>query len=350
MSTQDADQGDVIWVVDVDVDDIVTLPGGMTVGREAFYEGLWSQWGDSGLVGIHEGDVDTAAAAAAGLVNSPLVLDAAAAPADRDWVAALATTRAAAWFDREATAHGVATLLGGLVGCTVRGVRRERLPATDTDWQSSFTAIDVPGFGTVRPAWEPGEAGIAGGGATIFIEPGLGFGTGLHDTSRLCLAAIAAHVEEAGPPDRMLDFGSGSGILGIAAAVRGAATVDAVEIDAAVHEAIRANARRNGVATRVAVAASLAACHPPYGLVCANILAEVLVAHAASLCPLVRRPGGGLVLSGLLAAEAAQVADLYAGLIGTPPRITQAGDWRCLRFHSRTAYAVTLPASGSPIA
>ena len=76
----------------------------------------------------------------------------------------------------------------------------------------------------------------------MFIEPGAGFGTGLHETTQLCLAAIAAWAAGGGQLEEVLDFGSGSGILGIAAAVCGASCVTAVEIDTRVHHAILANA------------------------------------------------------------------------------------------------------------
>lgn len=317
------------WVVDLEIGSTLTLVDGTQLDRDAFLEWLWQRFGDEGLAGIHEGDVDTAAAAAAGLVGAGLVLDAAVAPADRDWVGELAVSSAAAWFTDEFAARVAAGELAGVQGCTVRAVRRE---VAAIDWRAAFTAIEVPGFGIVRPAWDEGAATGHPGPITIFIEPGVGFGTGLHETTQLCLAAIAAHVAEVGPPDRMLDFGSGSGILAIAAAVCGSREVDAVEIDGLVHEAIRANARRNGVADRLRVSATLDGCCPSYDLVCANIVADVLLAHAETLCRLVGRPGDGLVLSGLLAGEAAAVADRYAALLGAPPRITQAGDWRCLRF------------------
>lgn len=112
----------------------------------------------------------------------------------------------------------------------------------------------------MRPAWEDGVAGIGGdGAATIFIEPGVGFGTGLHATTQLCLAAIAARRHRGGSCDRVLDFSRGSGIVAIAAAVCGARQVAAIEIDDRVHGAIVANARRNGVADQVTVAATIPA-------------------------------------------------------------------------------------------
>lgn len=324
----------VTWLVDLDVDATVDLPTAPAVARDAFLEWLWAA--ADGLVGVDEGAVDVGEATTLGLVASPLVIDVAAAPADRDWVGSLATARIACAFESEAAAQEAAGLLAGLRGCRVVAVRRAAA-VDETAWRDAFGPIAVAGFGTVRPAWEPGLAGPGPDGTTIFIEPGVGFGTGLHETTRLCLAALAAWRRAGGRRDRVLDFGSGSGILGIAAAVLGAREVDAVEIDAAVHEAIRANAARNGIAAAIRVAAAPPAAGSGYDLVLANIVAPVLIEHAAVLCAAVRRRpagglAGGLVLSGLRGDEVDRVADRYAHLLGAAPVRTAAGDWHCLLF------------------
>lgn len=327
----------VAWVLDLHLDPPIVLTGGAEVDRDGFTEWLWERLGDGGLAGIAEGAVDAAAAAAAGLVASPLVIDAAAAPADRDWVRDAAPATLACWFDDEAAARAAATALGEVRGCRVLGVRCATAAVAD-DWRDSFAPIDVAGFGSVRPSWDSGSAGHDDRGATIFIEPGAGFGTGLHETTQLCLAAIREWRAMGGRPDgRVLDFGAGSGILGIAAAVLGAARVQAVEVDRGVHEAIVANATRNGVADRVTVSADLPAMAEPCDLVVANIVADVLVRHADDLCRRVRRdaetgPPGWLVLSGLLAADVAAVADAFTPRLGVVPRLAARGDWHCLLF------------------
>jgi ribosomal protein L11 methyltransferase len=111
--------------------------------------------------------------------------------------------------------------------------------------------------------------------------------------------------------------------------------VDAVEIDTRVHAAIRANAAVNGVEPRLRIAATLAGLGPPpprgYDLVVANIVAAVLDDLAAALGELTA-PGGRLVISGLLAAEAPAVAERYARLCGARGSVTAEGDWRCLSF------------------
>ena len=332
----------VAWIIDLVVARVVVLPSGESIDRDGFYEWLWGEWGEDGLAGVFEGTVDAPEAVALGFEPTARVLDAATPPADRDWVARLPQATAAVWFADEPAAMSAAAVLAAVVGCDVRGVRGSQQSVGDDEWRAGFGPIDVPGFGVILPAWEEGCAVTSAAGTTIFIEPGVGFGTGLHETTQLCLAALTGWRQGGGPLDRVLDFGSGSGILGIAAAVLGAGHVDSVEIDALVHEAIWANALRNRVADRIHVAGQFPEAATGYDLVYANIVAAVLVAHAEALCSLVCRDAGvGLVgcvvLSGLLAEEWPEVAGRYTGLLGTNPVMTSMGDWHCLQFMSREA-------------
>ena len=319
------------WIVAAAVETSVTLAAGEILDRDGLHAWMWET--AAGLVGIDEGAVSVEEAASHGLAPSARVIDAAAAPADRDWVAGLPVARVAWWFGDEASARAAATRLAAIRGCQVEGVRLERPADHEAAFREAFGPVAVPGFGTVRPAWEPGLAGVAADGAvTIFIEPGAGFGTGLHETTQLCLAALAERQRRGGRLDRVLDFGSGSGILGIAAAVCGAGHVAAIEIDDRLHDAIRANARRNGVAARLDVAATLGPDERPPDLVVANIVAPVLAEHADDLCRRVAPRGGCLVLSGLSADDAPLVAARYAARLGCEPEVRQRGDWRCLVF------------------
>jgi ribosomal protein L11 methyltransferase len=323
--------GPTPWIVAVSLDAEVTLPGGPTLARDEFHAWLWAE--AEGLLGIDEGTVTAVDASARRLAPPGLVIDAAAAPTNRDWVAELAVADAEWWFADEASARAAASLVAGVRGCRVQGIRADEPIDHVAAARASFQPIAVPGFGAVRPAWEEGSPGVAGNcEATLFIEPGLGFGTGLHETTQLCLAAVAARRRRGGRLDRVLDYGSGSGILGIAAAVLGAGHVDAVEIDTNVHDALRENARRNGIADRLQLTAFLPPTPTPYDLVVANIVAAVLIEHATPLCDRVSACGGELVLSGLRDEEAAAVADRFAALLDSRPRIQERGVWRCLSF------------------
>ena len=330
------DESDTAWVLELAVATDVVVPDGCGIGYDAFVEWLWATLGDHGLAGVFEGAVDVAAAAAAGLIESPRVLDAAAAPADRDWVAGLRQSTCVCWFADESAARRAAAAVSDVAGCDVVRLCRQQTEGAAADWRDAFGPIAVPGFGTVRPSWHEGVASASALGHTIFIDPGAGFGTGLHETTQLCLAAIAAWAGRGGRLDRVLDFGSGSGILGIAAAVCGATHVTAVEIDTRVHEAIRANAARNGVAERLAVADAWPGDAAACDLVVANIVADVLIQHAEPLAAAVRRMPAGelagcLVLSGLLERDVDRVAAAFAGRVGAAVQSRQ-GDWRCLVF------------------
>lgn len=327
-----ADRAAAGWGIDLDVAATLAGPAGGPIDRDDFFGWLWAECGDGGLLGICEGALGVDEAAARGLAE-PRVVDAAAAPAERDWVGGLDTQAATCWFADEASARRAAEMLARIGGCSVRAIRP--LAATTTaEWRESFVPIVVPGFGVVKPAWEEGVAGTDANGTTMYIEPGCGFGTGEHETTRLCLMALAAWVEAGGRVSRVLDFGSGSGILAIAAALRGADRVEAVEIDDRTHDAIRENCRRNGVAARVGVRAELPDSGAAYDLVFANIVPAVLLAHAERLCGHLRRgPSAScLILSGLEAEEVDAVAERYAGLLAAAPVRTSLGPWHCLRF------------------
>lgn len=319
------------WLVEARVEAAVTLPGGEASDRDGLHAWLWDQ--AAGLLGIDEGAVSVDEAFGHGLAPTPLVIDAAAAPADRDWVAGLPVADVTWWFGDETSARAAASLVAGIRGCRVGRI----LPVPTADHEAAaragFGPLVVAGFGTVRPAWEPGAAGRAADGATtIFIEPGTGFGTGLHETTQLCLAALTERHHRRGSLGRVLDFGSGSGILAIAAAVCGANSVTAVEIDRRVHDAIRGNAARNGVATRIRVEAALAPDDELHDLVLANIVAPVLLEHAADLCRRVGPHEGCIVLSGLRDGDLQAVTSCYAERLGCEPEIRRLGDWRSLVF------------------
>jgi ribosomal protein L11 methyltransferase len=331
------------WVVDVSVASTVSLQPAEPLPRADFFDALWAILDDTGLCGVHEGTLDSVEAFAAGITDRAIVIDAAAGDPDRDWVAALDVAAAALWFTDASGARAAADRLAGIDGCTVIGIRREEPRDWEGEFRAGHEAIEVAGFGTIIAPWEAepattGSDGPRSGGATrLVIDGGIGFGTGMHATTRLCLAEVALACPIDGAPLlHVLDLGSGSGILGIAAAVRGARAVDSVEVDARVHGAIRHNARLNNVADRLRVAVTLADLGGPtrYDLVLANIVAPVLLAHAGALCSRVG-PGGALVLSGLLAADVAEVSACYRRLLDVAPTETILDGWHCLRFGTR---------------
>jgi ribosomal protein L11 methyltransferase len=170
----------------------------------------------------------------------------------------------------------------------------------------------------------------AGDDPLVFL-PGPGWGDGAHETTQLCLQALA--VLRPPPPFRALDFGSGSGLLSIAAARLGA-TVEAVEIDEAAIAHAAANARANGVAAAITTTRAIAPAGATCALVVANILRAVLVDFAAPLVARLR-PGGTLVLSGLVATDVPEVTQRYRTLLAdaAPARFGR-GEWRALAWRA----------------
>ena len=215
--------------------------------------------------------------------------------------------------DAQATAAAAALLAQpGAAGIAVRSMAT--LP--DQDWvrltQAQFAPVEITPTFWVVPSW---HAAPAAARRVIRLDPGLAFGTGTHPTTRMCLRWIARQAggdTEAGVVvprwTRVLDYGCGSGILAIGAALHGAAGVEAVDIDPAAVEATRANAQANGVAV---AAGPPDMAHAAYPLVLANILATPLKLLAPLLAAHLA-PGGDLVLAGILARQADELTAAYA--------------------------------------
>jgi ribosomal protein L11 methyltransferase len=176
----------------------------------------------------------------------------------------------------------------------------------EQDWvrltQSQFDPIKVSERLWIVPSWHtaPDPAAI-----NLELDPGLAFGTGSHPTTRLCLEWI---LDEVPAGASVLDYGCGSGILGIAAAKVGAARVVGVDIDERALEATRDNALRNHVEIEVQHSGSPLAAR--YDRVVANILTNPLCVLAPAIAACVA-PGGKLALSGVLEAQAEQVIAAY---------------------------------------
>ena len=162
---------------------------------------------------------------------------------------------------------------------------------------------------------------------TLKLDPGLAFGTGTHPTTALCLDWLEAHRPEG---LRVVDFGCGSGILAIAAALLGARSVHALDIDPQALSATIINARRNGVDRKIHVSAASGPI-PDCDLVVSNILAGPLMALAPVFARALQA-GAGIVLSGILSGQADVVADAFGPWFHIDDR-TERDGWVCLAGH-----------------
>jgi ribosomal protein L11 methyltransferase len=204
-----------------------------------------------------------------------------------------------------------------------------RVRAVTDDWTDAWRRTYVPqriGRLTVMPSWADGPHD----GPTIVMDPGMAFGTGLHPTTRACLLVL----QEAEPmPAAVLDVGSGSGILALAALELGAGRATAIDTDPLAVTATRANARLNGLADRITVADG-GLPHPPldrFPLVLANLVAALHVELAPRLAAHVA-PGGALIAGGIIAGRAPEALEALrdAGLLLDARR--DDGEWVTLRL------------------
>ena len=189
----------------------------------------------------------------------------------------------------------------------------------EQDWvrltQSQFEPVPITPTFWVVPSWHEPPAGAQW---VLRLDPGLAFGTGTHPTTRMCLKWIAQH-----PPkgQRVLDYGCGSGILAIGAAMLGAASVDAVDIDPDAVTAAQANALANQVDLNLGLPEVAVGVYP---LVVANILAAPLKVLAPLLCSHVET-GGSLLLAGILERQTMDIQAAYQPYMNLQVADTQEG-------------------------
>jgi ribosomal protein L11 methyltransferase len=224
-----------------------------------------------------------------------------------------------AWFsEREAAVAALASHGGTLA----------EVPDEDwgEGWKKDFRPLDV-GRVRIRPSWI--DAAPPPGAAEVVLDPGMAFGTGNHPTTALCLAALSDLLLEREGAS-VLDVGTGSGLLAIAARKLGAGRVAANDDDPVAVEVARENAARNAAPIEL-TGAPVELVPGTFDVVVANILANVLVALATRLAAKVA-PGGVLLLSGILAPQEDEVrrAHVAAGLVPLPGGDRRDGEWTLL--------------------
>ena len=207
---------------------------------------------------------------------------------------------------------------------SLRGMDLREVPDEDwlAEWKKNWLPI-VTGRFIIAPPWNNDT--ISDGRILITIEPGMAFGTGTHETTRLCLHAIEKHYQGGS----FLDVGTGTGILAIAAArIFPAARVDAYDIDREAVAIAVENARLNGVSRIFFHTGTIDDSTPSADLVCANLTADVI---ADLMTTLLGVTCGRLVLSGVLQSQVNAVLDRIRECGGPEPiEITNDGEWSAI--------------------
>jgi ribosomal protein L11 methyltransferase len=239
---------------------------------------------------------------------------------------------------RQALEEGLAVLVTRSsdlmsVRITMRPVAREDWSYS---WKKHFHPIEIGPALLIKPSWVKRRP--TKGQALVVLDPGLSFGTGQHPTTCFCLEQLVEW-RKTGQSQSFLDIGTGSGILAIAACKLGYNPVRALDNDPSAIRVAETNARRNRVRHRLVLACEdltnlrsegLA----KYHIVCANLLADVLVDQAKRLTHCVRSDGN-LVLAGILAVEFSKVERVFDRLGWRVRASSQGAGWHSAAFARR---------------
>lgn len=219
----------------------------------------------------------------------------------------------------------------GLIRPTITPVRSEDW---STSWKVHFKPLRVGRRLLIVPTWE--EAASLPDDLVLRIDPGMAFGTGGHETTRLCLELLEK-IMDAAPllvSPSLLDLGTGSGILAMAASRLGAGRILALDIDPEAVEVACENLVLNDLAENVECGTiPLESLEENFDIILANILAEELVRLAPDLAARLN-PGGDLVLSGILAEKEELVRRGFAGQPLRYEETNQSGEWVAMHYRS----------------
>jgi len=232
-------------------------------------------------------------------------------------------TRVTALFELDTDPDVVQTLLfNQFIGRPLTGWQAEVIQdqAWERAWMDYFQPMQFAGKLWVCPS---GQEVNQPGQICMTLDPGLAFGTGTHPTTAMCLEWLAAHPLSG---KTLIDFGCGSGILAVAALLLGAKQADGVDIDPQALTATQYNADKNSVADKIAYYLPEDFHGAPADVVVANILANPLIQLAPTIAALVK-PGGDLVLSGILHEQTDAVADAYRAQGLTVSEPIRQEDW-----------------------
>jgi ribosomal protein L11 methyltransferase len=236
---------------------------------------------------------------------------------------------------RVALRHGLAAIKSGGLSIGSGKIVVRRLPREDwsESWKRHFKPLSIGSRLLVKPGWSKRRPGK--NQAVVVLDPGLSFGTGNHPTTLFCLRQVAGCRMD-GKSQSFWDVGTGSGILAIAAAKLGYQPICAIDFDPQAVRVARENARLNRVLPKVRLRRTDLTKLPlrsreRYDLICANLISDLLLAEKQRILNRLR-PGGTLVLAGILKNEFLRVQRAYeaAGMRLVASLIR--GEWRSGAF------------------
>lgn len=195
------------------------------------------------------------------------------------------------------------------------------------NWKQYFKPLKIGQKLLICPTWETADE--EDGRAVLSIDPGMAFGTGGHDTTRLVLETLEEHIS---PDTTLLDVGCGSGILSIAALLLGAQSALGIDIDPLAVKTAIENGEHNGMtAPRYTIVEGdlVKDIRGQYDVVVANIVADAIIALSPAI-PAFLKPGGGYIVSGIIDTREADVLPVLKACGFTVINRKEQGGWVCL--------------------
>lgn len=216
----------------------------------------------------------------------------------------------------------------GRLACELSGVQEEDWA---TAWKKYYKPVEIGSRLVICPSWE--DYDNREGRAVMRLDPGMAFGTGTHETTRLCLECLEDTVTGG---ESVLDVGCGSGILSIGALLLGAKSAVGVDIDEIAVRVAGENAALNGVenAARFFCGDLADKITGQYDVICANIVADVILRFAPQISGLLRK-GGSLLVSGIIEAREEEVGAALTGLGFQLAGRLESGGWVCMKLIGR---------------
>lgn len=197
-----------------------------------------------------------------------------------------------------------------------------------TAWKKYYKPFHISDSVVIKPSWE--EYKKHAGEILIEMDPGMAFGTGTHETTRLCSQLLEKHVKKG---DKVIDVGCGTGILSIIAVKLGASHAEAIDIDEVAARVSKENCAINGIVDKIVVKKGVLADLEPQkaDIVVANIIADVVIS-LSGLMPSYLKPGGVLLTSGIIRERKDDVVKAYTGLDFELVNILEMGEWVAIVF------------------